>query len=55
VKPYPDSVQQFTLLDATAISRDPAVVEAYGNDPLVHSLGTPRREPVLFDRLAPLC
>jgi len=36
---------RFTLdtnLDATAISRDPAVVEAYVNDPLVHSLGTPR-------------
>jgi alpha-beta hydrolase superfamily lysophospholipase len=31
-----------TKLDATAISRDPAVVEAYVNDPLVHSLGTPR-------------
>jgi alpha-beta hydrolase superfamily lysophospholipase len=31
-----------TGLDATAISRDPAVVEAYVNDPLVHSLGTPR-------------
>jgi len=29
-------------IDATAISRDPAVVEAYVNDPLVHSLGTPR-------------
>ncbi|MEE8390094.1 MAG: lysophospholipase, partial [Anaerolineae bacterium] len=31
-----------TGLDATAISRDPVVVEAYVNDPLVHSLGTPR-------------
>ncbi len=31
-----------TGLDATTISRDPAVVEAYVNDPLVHSLGTPR-------------
>jgi alpha-beta hydrolase superfamily lysophospholipase len=31
-----------TGLDATAISRDPAVVEAYVNDPLVHSLSTPR-------------
>jgi len=31
-----------TNLDATAISRDPAVVEAYVNDPLVHSLATPR-------------
>ena len=28
--------------DGTYISRDPAVVEAYVNDPLVHSLGTPR-------------
>jgi len=31
-----------TKLDATTISRDPAVVEAYVDDPLVHSLGTPR-------------
>jgi len=31
-----------TKLDATSISRDPAVVETYVNDPLVHSLGTPR-------------
>lgn len=31
-----------TGLDATAISRDPAIVEAYVNDPLVHSLSTPR-------------
>ena len=31
-----------TGLDATAISRDPVVVEAYVNDPLVHGLGTPR-------------
>ncbi len=31
-----------TKLDASAISRDPAVVEAYVNDPLVYSLGTPR-------------
>ncbi len=31
-----------TGLDAGAISRDPAVVEAYVNDPLVHSKGTPR-------------
>lgn len=31
-----------TKLDATTISRDPAVVEAYVNDPLVHSLGTVR-------------
>jgi alpha-beta hydrolase superfamily lysophospholipase len=29
-------------LDATALSRDPAVVEAYVNDPLVHGRGTPR-------------
>ncbi|OQY19260.1 MAG: alpha/beta hydrolase [Chloroflexi bacterium] len=36
---------RFTLdtgLDAKAISRDPAVVEAYLNDPLVHSKATPR-------------
>jgi alpha-beta hydrolase superfamily lysophospholipase len=31
-----------TKLDATAISRDPQVVEAYQQDPLVHDLGTPR-------------
>lgn len=31
-----------TGLDATAISRDPVVVEAYVNDPLVHGLSTPR-------------
>ena len=31
-----------TGLDATAISRDPAVVDAYVNDPLVHSQSTPR-------------
>jgi alpha-beta hydrolase superfamily lysophospholipase len=29
-------------LDATALSRDTAVVEAYVNDPLVHDQGTPR-------------
>jgi alpha-beta hydrolase superfamily lysophospholipase len=29
-------------LDATALSRDTAVVEAYVNDPLVHGRGTPR-------------
>jgi alpha-beta hydrolase superfamily lysophospholipase len=29
-------------LDATALSRDKAVVEAYVNDPLVHGKGTPR-------------
>jgi alpha-beta hydrolase superfamily lysophospholipase len=36
---------RFTLnagLDATAISRDQAVVDAYTNDPLVHGQGTPR-------------
>jgi len=36
---------RFTLdskLDAIAISRDPAIVEAYVKDPLVHSLATPR-------------
>ncbi len=31
-----------TGLDATALSRDPVVVEAYVNDPLVHSFGTAR-------------
>jgi len=31
-----------TGLDATTLSRDPAVVEAYVNDPLVHGLATPR-------------
>lgn len=31
-----------TGLDATTISRDPAVVKAYQIDPLVHSLATPR-------------
>ncbi|MEA3338557.1 MAG: alpha/beta hydrolase [Chloroflexota bacterium] len=31
-----------TKLDAATISRDPAVVEAYLNDPLVHSKATPR-------------
>ncbi|MCX7681191.1 MAG: lysophospholipase [Anaerolineae bacterium] len=31
-----------TGLDATLLSRDRAVVEAYIKDPLVHSLGTPR-------------
>jgi alpha-beta hydrolase superfamily lysophospholipase len=31
-----------TGLPADSISRDPAVVEAYRTDPLVHSLGTPR-------------
>jgi alpha-beta hydrolase superfamily lysophospholipase len=29
-------------LDATALSRDPAVVDAYVNDPLVHGKATPR-------------
>lgn len=31
-----------TGLDVTALSRDPAVVAAYVNDPLVHSFGTAR-------------
>ena len=31
-----------THLDASTISRDPAVVSAYQSDPLVHSYGTPR-------------
>jgi alpha-beta hydrolase superfamily lysophospholipase len=31
-----------TGLDATAVSRDTAVVQAYQNDPLVHGQGTPR-------------
>jgi len=31
-----------TGLDASTISRDPAVVKAYQEDPLVHSYGTPR-------------
>jgi alpha-beta hydrolase superfamily lysophospholipase len=31
-----------TGMDTTALSRDPAVVEAYVNDPLVHAKGTPR-------------
>ena len=31
-----------TGLDATGISRDPDVVKAYQNDPLVHGVGTPR-------------
>jgi alpha-beta hydrolase superfamily lysophospholipase len=31
-----------TGLDATAVSRDTAVVRAYQNDPLVHGQGTPR-------------
>jgi len=31
-----------TGLDATAVSRDTAVVQAYQNDPLVHGKGTPR-------------
>ncbi|MGD9046778.1 MAG: lysophospholipase [Anaerolineae bacterium] len=31
-----------TGMDTTALSRDPAVVEAYVNDPLVHGKGTPR-------------
>ena len=31
-----------TGLDATALSRNPAVVQAYQDDPLVHGVGTPR-------------
>lgn len=31
-----------TGLDATSLSRDPAVAKAYTSDPLVHSLATPR-------------
>ncbi|MCZ7667305.1 MAG: lysophospholipase [Chloroflexi bacterium] len=31
-----------TGLDASGISRDPEVVKAYQNDPLVHGVGTPR-------------
>lgn len=31
-----------TNLDASTLSRDQAVVDAYVNDPLVHDLGTPR-------------
>ena len=31
-----------TGLDATAVSRDPAAVAAYQNDPLVHGKGSPR-------------
>ncbi|MBI5030428.1 MAG: alpha/beta hydrolase [Chloroflexi bacterium] len=36
------SVAIKTGLDASAISRDAAVVKAYQTDPLVHSFGTPR-------------
>jgi alpha-beta hydrolase superfamily lysophospholipase len=36
------SVAIKTGLDASTISRDPAVVKAYQEDPLVHSFGTPR-------------
>lgn len=36
------SVAIKTGLDASAISRDPAVVQAYRDDALVHSTGTPR-------------
>jgi alpha-beta hydrolase superfamily lysophospholipase len=31
-----------TGLDATTLSRNPAVVQAYQDDPLVHGVGTPR-------------
>ena len=36
------SLSVATGLDATAVSRDTAVVQAYQNDPLVHGKGTPR-------------
>jgi len=36
------SVSIKTGLDASSISRDPAVVQAYQDDPLVHGFGTPR-------------
>lgn len=36
------SVSVKTGLDASTISRDPAVVKAYQDDPLVHGVGTPR-------------
>ena len=36
------ALQIKTGLDPTTISRDPAVVRAYQEDPLVHGLGTPR-------------
>ena len=36
------SVAVPTNLDETAVSRDPAVIEAYKNDPYVHDKGTPR-------------
>ncbi len=36
------SLSVATGLDATGISRDPAVVKAYVEDPLVHARGTPR-------------
>ena len=36
------SLSVSTGLDASTISRDPAAVEAYVNDPLVHDKGTPR-------------
>lgn len=40
-----------TGLDATAISRDPAVVEAYVNDPLVHSKGTARLGAEMYEAI----
>jgi alpha-beta hydrolase superfamily lysophospholipase len=36
------SVPLKTGLDATTLSRDPAVVKAYQDDPLVHGIATPR-------------
>lgn len=39
-------------LDVTAISRDPAVVEAYRKDPLVHGKGTPRLSTELAGAVA---
>lgn len=41
-----------TGLDVTAISRDPAVVEAYRKDPLVHGKGTPRLSTELAGAVA---
>lgn len=40
-KIYP-SFSMATQLDATTLSRDPQVVSAYQNDPMVHSVGTAR-------------
>jgi alpha-beta hydrolase superfamily lysophospholipase len=38
-----------TGLDASALSRDRAVVDAYVNDPLVHGKGTPRLSTEVMD------